>query len=278
MRIVLANQFKNEAHRLREWILFHKQQGIFDFVLMNDNSTDNFKEQISDIKNVNVTILDSQEATTGYKNSENTQNYAGNITLAHSISINFKKIMEYVKKELGDDVVLGYFDVDEFLFSETSTINESLEFYKNFCMICVFSYEVDSTKFDPYKPWVTLQSTRSFSDENRLLGTRKHTVKTFCNLRHEDKNLFFTIPVSSLYYGGNIHTGGTPGSYWNPNNLEIYPEFQTENRCIFSDTKKLKFLHYRKPAYNLEHNIKYFDKDYSNVERISLKAKQNEQT
>ena len=277
MRIVLANQFKNEAHRLKEWILFHKEQGIKDFVLMNDGSSDNFQEQISEIKNVNVVVLNSQEPTTAYKNSENTQNYAGNVTLAHSISLNFKKIMEYVRKEIGDDAVLGYFDVDEFVFSETSTIQDCFEAYKNFAMICVFSYEVNSNLFDPYKPWVTLQTTRSFSDENRSLGSRNQTTKTFCNLRHKDRDLFFTIPASSLYYGGIIHTGGTPGSYWNPNNLDkIYPEFQTENRCIFSDTKKLKFLHYRKPAYDLDHNIKYFDKDYPIVERISLKAKQNE--
>jgi hypothetical protein len=278
MKIVLANQFKNEANRLKEWILFYKEQGIKDFVLMNDNSTDDFKDQISKIRNVNVSILNSEEQTTEYKNSENTQNYEGNVILANSISLNFKKIMQYIQKEIEEDVVVGYFDVDEFVFSETSTIQESLEFYKNFSMICVFSYEVNSNLFDFYKPWVTLQTTRSFSDENRLLGSRKHTVKTFCNLNHQDKNLFFTISPSHLNYGGIIHTGGTPGSYWNPNNIEIYPEFKTENKCIFSDTKKLKFLHYRKPTYHLDHNIKYFDKDYPIVERISLKAKQNEKT
>ena len=93
MKVVLANQFKNEAHRIKEWILFHREQGINDYVLMNDNSSDNFKEQIDKIKNVNITVLNSEEPTTGYKNSENTQNYAGNVTLAHGISENFKKIM-----------------------------------------------------------------------------------------------------------------------------------------------------------------------------------------
>lgn len=277
MRIVLANQFKNEAHRLREWVLFHKEQGISDFVLMNDNSSDDYLDKLSKIKKTNIAILKSEESTTVYKNSEETNNYAGNLTLARSLSLNFKKILDYVKKEIGTDVVLGYFDVDEFIFSETSNIHDVLESYKNFSMTSVFSYEVDSNRFDPNKPWVTLQTTRSFSDENRIKGSRNQTVKTFCNLRHPDKNIFFTSGESD--YGGNIHLGGVNPTYWNPNKVEkMYPEFQTENRCIFSDTKKLKFLHYRKPAYDLEHNIKYFDKDYPNVERISLKAKQNEQT
>ena len=36
--------FKNEGHYLKEWIEFHKLQGVEHFFLYNNNSTDDYEQ------------------------------------------------------------------------------------------------------------------------------------------------------------------------------------------------------------------------------------------
>ena len=47
MNIVLANQFKNEQNRLKEWLAYYKELKICDFILVDDHSSDNSLNEIS---------------------------------------------------------------------------------------------------------------------------------------------------------------------------------------------------------------------------------------
>jgi hypothetical protein len=49
--------FKNESHSIREWIRHYLLHGVEHFYLINDNSTDNFMEQIQEYVDLNMITL-----------------------------------------------------------------------------------------------------------------------------------------------------------------------------------------------------------------------------
>ena len=49
--------FKNESHSIREWIRHYVLHGVEHFYLINDNSTDNFMEQIKEYVDLNIITL-----------------------------------------------------------------------------------------------------------------------------------------------------------------------------------------------------------------------------
>jgi len=62
--------FKNEAAAIREWIEHYKWQGVDTILLLNNNSTDNWKEKIKGLEE-NVTVLDAREDGAQVKNYTN---------------------------------------------------------------------------------------------------------------------------------------------------------------------------------------------------------------
>ena len=57
MKIILTNQFKNESLRIVEWLEYYRDRGIKDFILINDNSTDDSIQKINSVPNVSVTMI-----------------------------------------------------------------------------------------------------------------------------------------------------------------------------------------------------------------------------
>ena len=91
MNIVIANQFKNESRRIPEWLEYYRDRGITEFVLVDDNSTDNSLEAINSVKGVNVSVLKSDSTNLPFQNSLDTERYKGDVSLAESISRNLEK-------------------------------------------------------------------------------------------------------------------------------------------------------------------------------------------
>lgn len=258
MIIVLANQFKNEEARLQEWLLYHKTLGITNFVLVDDHSTDRSVEIINSIKGINVDIIKSEFSPIQcFSNSKDTNRYAGNGSLAMNIAQNYKIIHDFVVKKYGTECYLGYFDVDEFIFSKNNEdiikiLNDNAE---NYPTLMLSSLEVNSFKFNTVDGWLTLQTTNSMSEENRQKSTRSETIKSFQNLKLKDQFNFFEniqyYNIGIFIHAGAIHP--SKGKYINPNNLA--------------------FLHYRHPMYSPEINANLCDVDYDVVKQTSEKAK-----
>ncbi len=60
--LVVAALFKNENHILKEWIEHYLYHGFDHIYLINDQSTDNYKETIEPyIKNKKITLIESDE-------------------------------------------------------------------------------------------------------------------------------------------------------------------------------------------------------------------------
>jgi hypothetical protein len=117
--------FKNEAHILNEWLSTHINEGIEHFYLINNDSTDNFKDIIS--------------------------TYANFVTLIN-ISGNAKQVTAYnslKNKVLNETVWVAIIDLDEFIFST-----------KNGTKIVDYVKEYDSNNAEGiYLPWITYGSS-----------------------------------------------------------------------------------------------------------------------
>ena len=91
--------FKNEAMGIREWIQHYQWQGVDEILLLNNGSTDNWKEKIQGLKN--LTVLDAPKP--------------------HAQLENYNKIGIPWLKSNGVDVV-AVLDLDEYMFGKDGKI------------------------------------------------------------------------------------------------------------------------------------------------------------
>lgn len=284
MKIVLGNQFKNEQSRIVEWLCYYRDRGITDFVLCNDHSTDDSIKKIHSVEGINCTLLNSVCQPSTFNNSKQTDYYAGNCAVAISISKNFKHIHEKVLKIYGNNVILGFFDVDEFLLGQTKNLSEEIiNITSNYMMTSICGFDVDSDLFSLDEDiGVLKQTTRSMSVKNRHLSTRKSVIKSFLNLNKDEQNHFCSInPDDCNNSGGYAHTGGLdrvkafdvppykPGVEDYGGHQPIVPsnengEWHSPNKkWHLAPPKKLKYLHYRSSKKDTTINKKLFDEDYT---------------
>lgn len=283
MKIVLANQFKNEGSRIVEWLSYYRDRGITNFILCNDHSTDDSIDKIKSVESINCLIIDSSQPKSKYHNSKDTESYSGDCSVAISISNNFKKIKELTLKVFGNEVILGFFDVDEFLIGKTKNLSEEIiNATNNFLMVSVCSFEVDSDLFnlDSNIPLLK-QTTKSMSVKNRSLCTRKTTFKSLLNLSKDEKKQFCSLdPNTCGNCGGFAHAGGVDRSeafgvppYRGFLDLgghdpiiptKEFEEWYSPNKkwCLIAP-EKLIFLHYRISKKEQKVNKKLFDMEYT---------------
>lgn len=259
MKIVLANQFKNEENRLEEWLLYNKALGITDFILVNDHSTDNSVKIIQSVKGVTVHILDSEYLpdNTMYS-SIDTHKYQNGGGVAGTIAKNFRRIHDFCLKTYGKEVYLGFFDVDEFIFldiSKTTLLELIKTNIQNYAVLGISSTEVNCNTFNIDGSWLTLQNYTATSPKNQEISTRGGTAKSFQNLNYIDPTIFYRGHCSTDV-GSIVHSGGVDIS-----NIKYCPR------------ESCAFLHFRKPMYSPEINRILCDTNYSYVKDIAMKAK-----
>ena len=278
MKIVIANQFKNEGKRLREWLEYYRDRGITDFVLVNDHSTDNSIEVINSVVGVNVTVMDSPFNNLNFNNSKDTEHYKGNIALAETISTNFRRVHQFVLQKYGRETILGFFDVDEYIVGQTKNLAEVINATASqylISSICSFEIDSDTIDLDSDVPFIK-QTTRSTSTSSRYRCTRRSTAKSFANLNRKDSNLIFSVPVQA--FGESIHGCGVPSKrlgfdakgnpeygHYVSQPINDTDECITDGRLCLVAPKTMKMLHYRKPSYDLATNKPLFDTDHTIV-------------
>lgn len=123
--VAICAIFKNEQPYLKEWIEFHKLQGVEHFYLYNNQSTDAFLQTLDPyIKNHEVTLINWLYS---YKPAENTHEKV------EWLAVQSGAYNDCLKK-FGDlNNWIAFIDVDEFLFCPTGTkLPKFLEDYEEF--------------------------------------------------------------------------------------------------------------------------------------------------
>ena len=117
-KISVGAVFKQEAHALEEWINHYLNHGVEHIYLINDFSTDNYKQIIEKYKN-NVTLYDSDIIT----------NKHGKQLIIYD---------KYFRPILHETEYLIIADLDEFLYSPTSIdIKKKLAKFAQYSQIMV---------------------------------------------------------------------------------------------------------------------------------------------
>lgn len=117
--------FQNEAPFLREWIEFHRMQGVQHFYLYNNNSTDNFKEVLKAYVNDKVvTIINwSYKYKVGDAGKWN--------------KVQCSAYMDCIKSFGKQNKWLAVIDIDEFLFCPTGeSLPSFLNRYEQYGGVC----------------------------------------------------------------------------------------------------------------------------------------------
>lgn len=294
MKIILANQFKNEGLRIVEWLEYYRDKGIKDFILVNDNSTDNSVQKINSVLDISVTILNSEFPESNFVGSTQTERYKDNQDLQKSIVHNFNRVFSLVKSYNEKNIILGFIDVDEFIFSIEQGQNLSsliAKFIKPYAVLSLSSYEVDSRLFDLQSGNLLGQCTKSMSTEKRFQCTRNWITKSFINFASPKLGLVFSAAKDQ--YWAQVHLCGLPikvkeksSTIFSRNAMNRVLHFLGLKNFELTISKKhlipkndydyyvyrdlykrvapryLRFLHYRSPSYDLEQNMNLFDTDY----------------
>lgn len=266
MKVVLANQFKNETLRLVEWLEYYRDRGIVDFILCDDNSADDSIDKIRSVEGINCVIINSSSPPSKYESSKDAEMYRGDCGLALSISTNFKRMYEMVLDHYGKSTILGFFDVDEYLIGKTKDLSSCVRScIDNHLLLSVCSFEVDSREFClSANKRLTKQTTKSTSTENRFRSERK-TFKSFCSLFHQRQSELFTCPAS--YLGQTVHACGIHVEKEFGCDGPKHPTLDSEEWYCgdwkLASPSTLKFLHYRIPSYIQPENYHLFDTEYS---------------
>lgn len=117
--------FKNEASFLKEWIEFHKLQGVSRFFLYNNNSEDHYLEVLAPyIQSQEVVLVEWP-----YKYGQGQS--------SEWISIHKRAYMDCIQKYGLSTAWLAFIDIDEFLFCPTGDLlPEFLSKYSNYGAVC----------------------------------------------------------------------------------------------------------------------------------------------
>lgn len=116
--------FKNEAPFLKEWIEFHKLQGVQHFFLYNNNSEDDYLSFLEPYLNNEVTLVQWPSIDDGNH--------------LHLLEVQTGAYMDCIKGQKNKIQWIACIDLDEFLFCPTGEpLTKFLDRYTSYGGVCV---------------------------------------------------------------------------------------------------------------------------------------------
>lgn len=233
MNFCITNQFRNESHRLEEWVLYHLHQGFDSFILFDDFSEDDSVEKLNTLKSkygINIIVEKTDGKGAKFKNSSETNSYNGNGQVASRVARSATKGIE-IARNINPDCVIFIGEVDEFLHTpldiKISDLILNLQNEHSEKHLYIQSYDVcDEFNFDS---WITCQEVTANRWSHEF---RKNTI-------FHDRGKSITTPKTTnkvAEEGGHIH-------YLTTGDYRSFPESKR------IDPNILRIHHFRKPSY-----------------------------
>lgn len=245
--------FKNESHILKEWVLHYLNHGVDHIILIDDNSTDNYIDEIKEFINNNKVTL-----------------YINSIT-DKKLGIQEIKYNHYFKKHIKETKWFGIVDLDEFMYSPNNiNMSDILKKYENVKQLEINWVHFGSSnhikqpssvvdnflyrgKYNDNKngPNGRYNSHKSIVNCMISKDIRFHVHTHFCDnskkslnisFKHKDTELLINhYAIQSLEYWKNIKmTRGDVNHYYDAQkwerNLKLFKEM--DNNEIFDDRLK----------------------------------------
>jgi hypothetical protein len=255
MKNVIITQLKDQSDRIKDWILYHHEQGFDTFIMYDDSSEDDTVEKmklIRDSYNINIIINKSDGFGNVYsfENCKNSESYHGDVTLSDRIRRSFTSGNNIVKS-INPDAISVFVDVDEFLVSNldekiSTTIENELK-NRNIDQLVINSFDVLDDGYE-LGDWYT---------------TNKRTSKRWDSLKFKEYGLnrYKSLVISAkMDEAVHVHylrliEGRTEAT--------LQELIDSKYRI---DDYKLRIHHFRKP--NLQFNIEYTD-DFTLINKMN---------
>jgi hypothetical protein len=254
----IVTQSKDQSVRLKDWILYHFDQGFDTFVFFDDFSEDDSVSTLKKLKNdygINIIIKYSD----GIGNRKSKEDMSNSETYGGDVSINYRILRSYnvglnLLKKLNPDSICAFIDVDEFLVSNNSEkVSETISRImseRNIDLVYIHSFDIKNVY--PLKEWyISDESTSLRWDFNsRLSSDYKNRGKSVCIVKSLQE-----IKQMPNY----VHQ------------LREIQEFEAE-RISVDDYKLLRIHHFRNP--NLIGEAIQYTNDFTLIEKAkSIKNK-----
>jgi hypothetical protein len=119
MKNCIITQAKDQSNRLKDWIIYHKEQGFDLFIYFDDFSEDDSIENLKEISlkhNINIIInnTDGLGSTKTKVEMSNSNSYLADTSINNRIIRSYNKGLE-ISRNINPDMVCAIIDVDEFL-------------------------------------------------------------------------------------------------------------------------------------------------------------------
>jgi hypothetical protein len=151
---------KNQESRLLEWIYYHYNLGVNKFIIFLDNCTDNSKETLSSLTDVDIDVYLTSEI--GYKS----QNW---ISRSH-------EMYDFTLKNYNEFDWICFIEVDEFIFPQKKL--DFKTYLKSLNTECLYINSWDFRgPFDELKP-ILQQSNLGWTDEQRFNSIYRYRGKS----------------------------------------------------------------------------------------------------
>lgn len=247
----IITQSKDQSKRLKDWILYHFEQGFDTFVYFDDFSEDNSISILEDLKNkYDLNIIIGYSDGIGNKKTieemQNSNSYGGDTSINYRIIRSYNKGLDIIR-ELNPDAVCVFIDVDEFLVSDsnkkvTDVINEHLRDNKS-DLIYIHSFDIE----DNYE----LEDWYTTSDSSCLRWDYQSRANTI--FKNRGKSACIANSIQEILQLPNfVHQ------------LRNYKD--DESKIInYSDYANLRIHHFRKP--NLSNSEIHYVQDYSLINK-----------
>lgn len=199
MKNCIITQAKDQSYRLKDWVLYHYEEGFDTFIYFDDYSEDDSVQvlkKLSEKYKINIIINYSDKIgnTINSKQMKNSNSYAGNS------SVNYRLIRSYntglkIARSINTDAICSITDVDEFLVSNVGKVTDVIkDLISDRKQLYIHSFDVD----DRYNlsDWYTTNTitARRWDYESRKQTIFRNRGKSICVASYVEN-----IPQDSNY-------------------------------------------------------------------------------
>lgn len=149
MNYIVVTQLKNQSKRIREWILYHYNEGFDGFMIYDDFSEDSTEEEIIKVRDeygINIILKKTDGIGNSYniENCGNSDSYGGDRSLSDRILRTINDAYE-IATNMYPNSYCAFIDVDEFIVtSSEKKVTEVLQqkFDMNYKQILIRNIDV----------------------------------------------------------------------------------------------------------------------------------------
>jgi hypothetical protein len=240
----IITQSKDQSNRLKDWILYHKEEGFDTIIYFDDYSEDNSVEVMKSISNeYGIDIIVNYSDSIGNKKSRqemtNSDSYGGDTSVHNRLIRSYNSGLK-ISRELNSESICAIIDVDEFLVSNsgkkiTDVIRDTMN-DRNVKHLYINSFDI-SDDFDINSDWYSTNENTKFrwdykDRKNTIYGGRGKSVCVASEI--------IEIPQLPNY----IHTL-----------TSLHPQYF--EKVNVEDYDLLRMHHYRKPC--MDKSIKFVE-------------------